>query len=132
MLNSLINTMAGIWAKEHGFDDCLIINDRGQIIESFHSNLFIVKDNVIYSPALILGCVDGVMRTQILKIAREIGFSTNDNIQITESDLLGADEIFLTNAIEGIRWIGAFRQRRYFNKIAKQLCEHLNKNIFAS
>ena len=130
--NSLVNTMAGIWTKEHGLDDCLILNDKGQIIEGFHSNLFIVKDNQIYTPSLILGCVNGIMRNQVLYAAQELGFATNENIQVSESALLDADEIFLTNAIEGIRWVGAFRQRRYFNKTAKLLCEQLNKQAFTN
>lgn len=128
--NSLLNVMAGIYAREQGMDDVLVLNEKGNIIESTHSNIFLVKDNFLLTPSIEEGCVSGVMRAQILRIANGSGFIIEDKVNFSEKAILGADEIFLTNAIEGIRWVIAFRQRRYFNKVSKMLCEKLNKETF--
>ena len=128
--NSLVNVMAGIWAKEQNLDDCLITNEKGAIIESYHSNLFLIKGNNIFTPAIEQGCIDGVMRNNIIKIASDTGMRIEQKIKLNEEALVEADEIFLTNAIEGIRWVGAFKQRRYFNKTSKMLCFKLNEMAF--
>ena len=130
--NSLINVMAGIYCKDQGLDDCLIINEQNVIIEGFHSNLFLVKGNTLYTPPLSQGCVDGVMRKQIIKLAPLLGLKTSENISIAESLILDADEVFLTNAIQGISWALAFKNRRYFNKISRAISEKLNFYTFES
>ena len=71
------------------------------------------------------------MRKQILELASELGLKTSQQITITETLLLEADEIFLTNAIEGVRWVLAFKNRRYFNKVSKLLCDKLNAKVFS-
>jgi len=128
--SSLLNVMAGIYAKKNNIDDCLILNENEEIIEGYHSNLFLVKNNILYTPPISSGCVMGIMRQQILNIAHDAGLIINDNAIIYENTLFEADEIFLTNAIEGIRWVLAYKNRRYFNKISKLLCDMLNTKTF--
>jgi branched-subunit amino acid aminotransferase/4-amino-4-deoxychorismate lyase len=128
--NSLIYVMAGIYSYDNGFDDVFILNEKGNIIESSHSNLFVVKNNLIYTPPIEEGCIAGVMRDYIINIAKQTTLQISDKTTISENILLDADEIFLTNAIEGIRWVGAFRNRRYFSKTAQLLCSTLNKKLF--
>jgi branched-subunit amino acid aminotransferase/4-amino-4-deoxychorismate lyase len=128
--NSLPYVMAGLWAKEHDLDDCLIVNDKMQIIEGFHSNVFVVKNQVLYTPALSEGCVKGIMRIQIIRIANELGLKVFETTKMEQDALLDADEIFLTNAVEGIRWVVAYKNKRYFNKVARALNENLNTTTF--
>jgi branched-subunit amino acid aminotransferase/4-amino-4-deoxychorismate lyase len=128
--NSLLYVMAGIYSYDNGFDDVFILNEKGNIIESSHSNLFFVKNNSIYTPPIEQGCIAGVMRDFIFNITKQTALQINDKTTISENILLDADEIFLTNAIEGIRWVGAFRNRRYFSKTAQLLCAELNKKLF--
>ena len=128
--NSLLYILAGNYKESMELDDCLLINERENPIESISSNLFIVKDEVVMTPSVNSGAVAGIMREQIIKTALNINRTVYDDCVITQNDLLEADEIFLTNAISGIRWVVAFKDRRYFNKTAKQLTEALNQNIF--
>ncbi|HEY9124791.1 MAG TPA: aminotransferase class IV [Bacteroidales bacterium] len=128
--SSAIYVMASIFAHENGYDDCLILNQKQELIESCNSNLFVVKNNVLLTPAADSGCVSGVMRRYLMTIAKEAGINVIDNIPITESMLLEADEIFLTNAISGIRWVQAFRNRRYYNAMSQNLIKLLNKSVF--
>jgi branched-subunit amino acid aminotransferase/4-amino-4-deoxychorismate lyase len=123
--NGLIYIMAGISATEKKYDDLLITNDKGGIIESSSSNLFVVSNGVLYTPGLEEGCLAGTMRMQI------INFAIKNNIKVYEcnilpQNLLSADEIFLTNAIRGVTWIGGYRTKRYFNNTARKFVAFLN------
>ena len=120
--NFLPYSMAAIYAKENKLNDCLLLNDSGNIADSTIANLFIIKDGIISTPALSEGCVDGVMRRYLLERMKQkdIGFKVKESI-ITINNLLLAEEVFLTNAIKGIRWVKQFRDRIYGNSISSLL-----------
>ena len=60
--NSSIYVMAGIYKNQHQLDECILSNDKGDIIEAISSNIFAVKNGVLYTSPVEDGCVDGVMR----------------------------------------------------------------------
>jgi branched-chain amino acid aminotransferase len=128
--NSLLFIMAGNYKNKMRLDDCLILNERGNPIESISSNLFIVKNNILMTPSIESGAVSGIMREQLIETALKLNMTVYDDCNITANDLLEADEIFLSNSISGIRWVVAYKDRRYFNKTAKLLLEELNRNTF--
>jgi len=127
--NALIFVMAGIFRKENSLDDCLLLNQFGRVVESISSNVFIVKEDNIKTPPLSEGCIAGVMRYNIMKVLADEGFSVQER-GILESDVYDADEIFLTNAISGITWLGAYKDRRYFNFTSKKILNTLNERTF--
>lgn len=126
--NSMLYVMASIYRKQQSLDECLILNDKHYIIEGISSNIFAVKNGVLYTPPVSDGCVDGVMRRKIIEIAQANRIAVYE-ISIMQNVLLGADELFLTNAVQGIRWIVAYKQKRYFNNTSKKLTEKLNELI---
>jgi branched-subunit amino acid aminotransferase/4-amino-4-deoxychorismate lyase len=126
--NSLLYVMASINKKQLGLDECLLLNDKHYIIEGISSNIFAVKNGVLYTPPISDGCVDGVMRKKIIEIAQANRIAVYE-ISIMQNVLLGADELFLTNAVNGIRWIVAYKQKRYFNNTSKKLIDKLNELI---
>ncbi len=126
---SSIYILASLWAKQQSLDDAILINTRGQLVESTSSNLFIVTDGKIYTPPLTDGCVEGVMRKTIIDICIPILSFPFSESTLTSDMLLSADEIFLTNAVYGIQWVLAYKNRRFFNKISKTLLEVLNKKF---
>ncbi|MGZ2371850.1 aminotransferase class IV [Ancylomarina sp. YFZ004] len=128
--NSLPFILAGLHKSEMKWDDCLLINERQNLVESVSSNLFIVKDGILFTPSLESGAVYGIMREQIIQIALDLGITVYDDCIMKPEQLMEADEIFLTNAIVGIRWVVAYGERRYFNRSAKVLIEELNKRAF--
>lgn len=128
--NSQLYVMASIFCKENKFDDVFILNENGNIIEASSSNLFLVKQNQLYTPSLEEGCVQGIMRNKIIEIAIGQKYTVFEDCRITIDDLLHADEVFLTNTVNGIKWVMAFRSRRYFNKVSKSLLSGLNKMVF--
>lgn len=126
--NSAIYVMAGINKIEQQLDECLLLNDKHHIIEAISSNIFAVKNGVLYTPPVSDGCVNGVMRKKIIELAQANKIAVYE-ISIMQSVLLGADEFFLTNTINGIRWVVAYKQKRYFNDTSKKLTDKLNELI---
>lgn len=122
--NSAIYVMAGIYQKAHSLDECILTNDKSNITEAISSNIFAVKNGVLYTSPITDGCVDGVMRKKIIEIAQANRIAVYE-MSLTQSVLLGADELFLTNAINGIRWVVAYKQKRYFNDTSKKLIQKL-------
>jgi branched-chain amino acid aminotransferase len=125
--NNIPQVLAGIYKKESGLDDCIILNDQGRIAEALSSNIFLYKNNNLYTPALDEGCMDGIMRKQVLRIAKDLNINVFEGM-LNGSMLLQADEMFLTNAIRGIQWVSSYRQKRYFNKATKEIIEYLNQS----
>ncbi|MEP7265349.1 MAG: aminotransferase class IV [Bacteroidota bacterium] len=119
-LNSLVYVLAGIYVKEKGWDDGIILNDLGNVCEATSSNLFIVKDEIIYTPQASDGCVEGVMRKQAIRFAKEAGIKLREKT-LTVDDVKNADEIFLTNGIRGFITVGNFEGRSYKTEMVKQL-----------
>jgi branched-chain amino acid aminotransferase len=128
--NSLLYIMAGIYAKERNLDDCILINEKGNIIEGISSNIFLIKGNTLTTPALTEGPVAGIMRKQILRIANSLGFKIDHESEVTEKQLADADEVFFSNSISGINWVLAYKEKRYFNNKTKKLVDHLNMLAF--
>jgi branched-chain amino acid aminotransferase len=100
--NHLLNLLAIQYAKENGFDDALVLNSRGNICEASSSNLFLVQKGILFTPALSQGCVAGTKRRELLEILPTLGFQIEETI-ITKDMVFEMEEVFLTNAIRGIR-----------------------------
>lgn len=126
--SSLLYVLAAEWAKQRYLDDALLINEKKNICEATSSNIFWVKNAVVHTPPLSEACLPGIMREVLISLMQK------NNIEIlektcTETDLLEADELFLSNAIHGIKWIVAFKNKRYFTNTAKKLITYLNQTV---
>lgn len=128
----LPNVMTALFCEKHALDEAIMLNESGRITGSSRSNIFLVRDSVLFTPVLGQGCIPGVMREVIMKIAVDAGLQVNDHSSLTPAVLDDADEIFFTNAVEGIRWTGAYRQRRFYKRTAQMLIRKLNELAFGS
>jgi len=126
--NGLIYVMASLDAQAKQLDDVLIQNEKRSIIESSSSNLFVVSNGVLYTPSLDEGVLAGTMRMTVINLALKTGIKVYE-CAIMPQHLLAADELLLTNAISGIKWIGGFRTKRYRNDMAKRLTNLLNESL---
>jgi len=115
-------------AEDNAWDDAIILNNNGNLVESSKSNLFIYKNNTLYTPSLDDGPLNGIMRQNILQIGKDLNINCIET-QLTETDILNADEVFLTNAIIGINWVSAFKTKRYMHKISNTLIDKLNTTL---
>jgi len=126
-LNAQLYVMSSLWAKEKGYDEALVQNNKGAVIESTSSNIFIVSNGVLYTPGLDDGCVAGTMRMNIINLAIDNKIKVYE-CTLNPQNLLTADELFLTNAIRGLEWVVSYRTKRYYNEMAKKILTFLNKS----
>lgn len=126
--SSLIYVLASIYRKESGYDESLILNVMGNVADAIYSNVFIVHHKTIITPSLQQGCIDGVMRKQIIRLARKAGYRVVETV-VSVSDVKDAEEIFLTNSVKGIMWIHFFEQKVFPNTISTRLLHLLNESI---
>lgn len=106
--------MAAQEAKEKKWNDALVLNSHGNIIESSISNIFWVKNKEIFTPPVSEGCIAGIMRAHWIAVLKEKGIPVIEMPLIKEL-LLQADEVFLTNSIRKIRWLYAIENKQYEN-----------------
>ena len=115
--NYLTYLMAALYAQENKWNDCIVLNSDGRVCEASIANIFIVKDEKIYTPELTEGCVAGVMRRFFLEKLPESGFKVYET-KIEENELLNADEIWLTNAVNKLKWVKSLNEKKFGNEMA--------------
>jgi 4-amino-4-deoxychorismate lyase len=99
-------------SKKPEYQEALLSNDSGYIIESIINNLFFVKNSIVFTPDLSFNGVDGIMRKQVIKQLEHRGITVNiGHYQL--QDILAADECFLTNSVQGVRALTQVEQQRY-------------------
>lgn len=123
-MNALLYVMAGLWKKKNDFDDAVILNQNGKVAETTASNLFIINENVIYTPPLNSGPVEGTVRAQLF----QLGFEIQEK-ELTLEDLNSSDEIFLTNAMMGVQPVKAFDNQSKEIEMSLKILEALENSI---
>jgi branched-chain amino acid aminotransferase len=127
-MSALQSVMCSLDAKQKGKDDCLMFNTENRIIESANSNIFYVKNNIVFTPPLGEGCVDGTMRNCILSL-KDLEYKIVES-KVKIGDILEAEEVFLTNAIQGVRWVSHIKEQQFTEKkVAKLLTSKINQLV---
>lgn len=124
--NKITNVTASIFAKENQLDTTLLLNENKNVIEAANGNLFMVMESKLITPPISEGCLNGVMRKQILALAKQMDSITVLESPISPFDLQKADELFITNCIIGIQPITKYRKKEFEVRVARQLIEKLN------
>ncbi len=127
--NKIIQITASVFAQENQLDSCLLINEDKNVIEAANGNLFMLLNNQLITPPISEGCLNGVMRKQILKLAKELGDIEVIEKEISPFDLQKADELFITNVIVGIQPITKYRKKEFEIKLSFALLSKLNQLI---
>jgi branched-chain amino acid aminotransferase len=127
--NKLINITGSIFAKENGLDNCLLLNDSKNVVEALQGNLFMLMGNQLITPPVSEGCLNGVMRKQIIDLVKKIEGIELVEASISPFDLQKADELFITNVIKGIQPITKYRKKEFTSTIASKLLVLLNAKI---
>lgn len=122
--------MAALYAKEKQLNDCLLLNTAGNIADSTIANLFLVKAGKLFTPALTEGCIDGVMRKYLITELSKAGEKVEET-SISTAMLPKADELFLTNAIKGIRWVRQFGGKLYNNERTRLIYNQTLRTILS-
>ncbi len=124
--NRLINILGSIFASENDYQNCLLLNENKQVVEALNGNIFLISGNSVKTPPLADGCLNGIMRKQLISILKAIPEFTFEEASISPFELQKADEIFITNVIQGIVPITKYRKKEFGNNVAKELLPKLN------
>lgn len=127
--NKLLNVTASIYASENGLDNCILLNDTKNVVEAIQGNIFMLLGNKLITPPVSEGCLNGVMRKQVLAIAKKLPELTVVEEIISPFDLQKADQLFLTNVIKGIQPITKYRKKEFTTTLAQELTALLNELI---
>lgn len=120
--------MAAGYAKKQRLNDCLVLNQYGRICDSSIANVFVVKSGQLFTPSLEEGPVAGVMRNLLIDILTREGYKLFE--QPVEMTLLAeADEVFLSNALYGIRSVRQFGNTTYGRRITEKIYSLLDQTI---
>ncbi|WP_291869710.1 aminotransferase class IV [Maribacter sp.] len=127
--NRILNVVGSVFAKENDYDTCLLLNNEKQVVEGLNGNLFLVKGNTIKTPPLADGCVNGIIREQLIKIIKKLDTYVLEEASISPFELQKADELFITNSIIGIQPITKYRKKNFLAVTSKDLIGKLNAVI---
>lgn len=124
--NRVVNVLGSIYAKENDYDNCLLLNEKKQVIETLNGNLFLVHGYKIKTPPITDGCLNGILRKQIIAILGQLPDYILEEASVSPFELQKADELFITNTIIGIQSISKYRKKSFTNEVAKELLQKLN------
>lgn len=110
--NYLLYVLAAQYAKREKLNECLVLNQHGRVCDATIANVFFSKDGIIHTPNLEEGCINGVMRGFLLQQLRNAGFQVKEGAYLPD-EIVEADEIFLSNAMHGLRWVKQWGNRNY-------------------
>ena len=127
--NKMLQITGSIFADENGYDNCLVLNDEKNVVEALQSNLFMKTGNIVVTPPVSDGCLNGIMRKQVLEILKKVEGIEVKEASISPFDLQKADELFLTNVISGIQPITKYRKKEYITEFASDVLKRLNAKI---
>ena len=127
--NKMIHVTGSIYAKENDLDNCILLNDSKNVVEALQGNLFMRMGNTLITPPISEGCLNGIMRKQILSFAKK-----ETNLEVVEQvisplDIQKADELFVTNVIRGIQPITKYRKKEFEKDTAKVLNTILKQHL---
>lgn len=127
--NKMIHITGSIFAKENGLQNCLMLNNEKNVVEALNGNIFMKTGNQLVTPPIAEGCLNGIMRKQVLRLASKIENLVVSEATISPFDLQKANELFITNIISGIQPITKYRKKEFETATSQQLTNLLNQDI---
>lgn len=127
--NKVLHVTASIYANENDLDNCILLNESKNVVEVLQGNIFMLQGTKLITPPISEGCCNGILRKQLIALAKKMeGLEVVEEI-ISPFDLQKADELFYTNVIKGIQSITKYRKKEFKTDLASSLVEKLNELI---
>jgi len=124
-----ISWLPNVWAvaeaQKEGFDEVVLLNERGEVAECTAANIFVSKGEKVFTPPLTSGCLEGVTRGILMEIAPEAGVSLVEH-SLKPEDFATADEVFISSTNRNIISVGEIAGQKIPNApgpITKRLDE---------
>ena len=118
--NYLPYVLAALQAKKEKWNDAILLNTNGRICDTTISNIFIVKNNAVFTPSLSEGCVAGIMRKMIIMNLLKSNWQVVEK-EMSVDELLNADEVFVTNSMYNIRWVQRIYENTFKNVVTQKI-----------
>ncbi len=99
-------------ARQGGFDEVVLLNERGEVAECTAANIFCVQDGRVLTPPLDSGCLEGVTRALLLEMAPGAGVPAEERV-LRPEDLLAAEEVFISSTNRSLLGVGELRGHVY-------------------
>ena len=127
-LNTARYVQAALEAQQKGWDEAVILNAYDRVCETGSSNVFWIRQGRVYTPPASEGCVTGTLRKLLLH-ANVKGLDSFEEEICVVGTLLEADEVFITNAIRGIRPVRELSQKRFKIEKSKLIYDYLTEYV---
>ncbi|MFQ3326507.1 MAG: branched-subunit amino acid aminotransferase/4-amino-4-deoxychorismate lyase [Salibacteraceae bacterium] len=127
-LNASFYVNAGRFAREKRVDEAFVLNEKNEIIESLYSNIFYQKKDQLYTPPIEGGGLPGIMRAYVIHVLQKQGVVVFEK-PLLEDELHEVDELFLTNSIRGIQWVGGYKAKRFYSRHIREYSNYLNRTL---
>lgn len=128
-LNALPYILAGLYKEQCALDDVILLDTEGHLAECVASNLFWLADQTLYTPSLQTGCINGILRRQLLRLAPEWGIAAAEGLY-KPNTLRQADAVFCANVM-GIQWLRHIHDVHETNAASSTRAERLLNDLFA-
>src|SRR5690606_23023595 len=123
--NKAIHILGSIYATENDYNNCILLNENKMVVEALNGNLFLIFGNTIKTPPVSDGCLRGVLRKQLLAMAKQLPDYIFEETSISPFDIQKADEVFITNVIVGIQPVTKYRKKEFKTTVSKDLLTKL-------
>ncbi len=119
--NYMENLIVKQQSKELGYDEVLFLNTDNYLAEGAASNIFWIKDKIVYTPSIECGLLPGIVRNKIMEASENLGLKVKMG-KFIEEDLMDSEEVFITNSVMDIMPISQVKEKIF----------NINKNIITS
>ncbi len=126
--NKALQVLGSVFAQRQELDNCILLNDRKEVTEALNGNLFLLFGDALHTPPLTSGCLDGIMRKQLMRLSDKLSLKVEERV-ITPFELQRADELWVTNTVVGISPVVRYRRKTYQNQVALKALDLLNTHI---
>lgn len=123
--NRMLNTLASVFAEENDLDNCILLNEKKGVVEVTNGNIFVLKGNIIKTPALTEGCIKGIVRKKVIDLIDKNKDLSIEETSISPFEVQKADEVFITNAIIGIQPVTSYKKKSFTTELGNKLANSL-------
>ncbi|MDV7188440.1 aminotransferase class IV [Lutibacter sp. TH_r2] len=127
--NKITNVLASIFASENNYNNCILLNEKKNVVEAINGNIFIISNGVIKTPPISDGCVKGIVRSKLLDYFDRTKEYTCEEISISPFDIQKAEEVFVTNVIVGIQPVTNYRKKVFKTEISEGIINKVLPNL---
>ncbi len=92
-------------AQQGGYDEVVLLNERGEVAECTAANIFCVRDGRVHTPPLNSGCLEGITRSVLLEIGPRAGVKCDESV-LRPADLFAAEEVFISSTNRNLLPVG--------------------------